>query len=160
MFTRKLILALCLAAGGALPLQAQTQTAQPPSPQTPQPPAAVASIPAQGPAVSASAVDGGQPVWIRPETAEQRKLRLGTTADPGSDPDPKKRWERYGHSYFIERADRRWANFDNPPQEGWIRPFGFVNFYRELYQMNEKWVWTWQPDRDDPRNKPQPEVAA
>ncbi len=26
--------------------------------------------------------------------------------------------------------------------------------------MNEKWVWTWQPDRDDPRNKPQPEVAA
>ncbi len=109
MFTRKLILALCLAAGGALPLQAQTQTAQPPSPQTPQPPAAVASIPAQGPAVSASAVDGGQPKWIRPETAEQRKLRLGTIEDPGPDPDPKKRWERYGHSYFIERADRRWA---------------------------------------------------
>lgn len=160
MFTRKLILALCLAAGGALPLQAQTQTAQPASPPTPQPPAAVASAPAQPPSVTASAVDGGLPVWIRTETPEQRKLRLGTTEDPGSDPDPKKGWERYGHRYFIEKADRRWASFDNPPEEGWIRPFGFVNFYRELYQMNEKWVWTWQPDRDDPRNKPQPEAAA
>src|SRR5258708_29250437 len=160
MSIRKLTLALCVAAGGALPLHAQTQTAQPAPPQTPQPPAAVASAPAQPAAVSASAVDGGQPVWIRPETAEQRKLRLGTTEDPGPDPDPKKGWERYGHRYFIEKADRRWANFYNPPEEGGIRPFGFVNFYRELYQMDEKGVWILQADRDDPRNRPQPEAAA
>src|SRR5258708_39445923 len=105
MSTQKLILALCLAAGGALPLQAQTQTAQPPSSQTPQPPAA---------AVSASAVDGGPPVWIRPETPEQRKLRLGTIEDPGPDPDPKKRWERYGPAYLIEKADRRGGGVRNP----------------------------------------------
>src|SRR5258708_7728226 len=160
MSIRKLTLALCVAAGGALPLHAQTQTAQPAPPQTPQPPAAVASAPAQPAAVSASAVDGGQPVWIRPETAEQRKLRLGTTEDPGPDPDPKKGWERYGHRYFIEKADRRWGNFYNPPGGGWIRAFGFVHFYRGAFPMKERRVGIWQPGRDETRNRPQPEAGA
>lgn len=151
MFTRKSFLALCLMTGGVLALEAQTPPAQP-APQQ-QPAAASTTDP--------SKVDGGAPHWIRPETPEQRKLRLGLSEDPGPDPDTTKRWWRYGHMYFIEKADRRWANWDNPPQEGWVRPFGFVNVYRELYQMNEKWVWVWTPDREDPSNKPQvePEVA-
>jgi hypothetical protein len=164
MFTRKLILALCLAAGSALTLAAQTQPQSAPAPasvQTPAPPQDAQTQTAEPPrATKASEVDGGEPHWLRPETAEQRKVRLGTNEDPGPDPDPKKRWWRYDHMYFIEKADRRWANFDNPPQEGWIRPFGFVNFYRELYQMNDKWVWTWNPDRDDPSNKAAAQEAA
>lgn len=148
MFTRKLILAVCLAAGGALALEAQTQTAQP-APSTPQPPAAASA------STVASTIDGGEPHWIRPETPEQRKIRLGVPEDPGPDPDPTKKWWRYGHMYTIEKADRRWVSFDNPPQEGFVRPFGFVNIYREMYQMNEKWVWAWQPVRDDPSNKPE-----
>src|SRR5260221_7762037 len=157
MFTRKLILALCLAAGSALALAAQTPSQPAPVPasvQTPAPAQATQTQTAEPARVTTAAeVDGGEPHWMRPETAEQRKVRLGTNEDPGPDPDPKKRWWRYDHMYFIEKADRRWASFDNPPQEGWIRPFGFVNFYRELYQMNDKWVWTWSPDRDDPSNK-------
>src|SRR5881392_1962692 len=118
MFTRKSFLALCLATGSALALEAQTPAAQPaPAAQTPQQTTATAT--------SASTVDGGEPHWIRPETPEQRKLRLGVAEDPGPDPDTNKRWWRYGHLYFIEKADRRWANWDNPPQEGWVRPFGF-----------------------------------
>jgi FG-GAP-like repeat len=162
MFTRKLILALCLAAGSTLALAAQQPAPAPATVQTPPAPAQAAQpeTPRHDQAKSASAVDGGEPHWIRPETAEQRKVRLGTTEDPGQDPDPTKRWWRYDHMYFLEKADRRWASFDNPPQEGWIRPFGFVNFYRELYQMNDKWVWTWKPDPADPSNQvAAPEVA-
>jgi hypothetical protein len=159
MFTRKLILALCLTAGSALALQAQTTTAEPKAaqPQTAQSATAQTAKPAA--AATPSTVDGGEPKWIRPETPEQRKLRIGTVEDPGPDPDPAKRFWRFGHMYYIEKADRRWANFDNPPMEGWVRPFGFVNFYRELYQMNDKWVWVWQPDRTDPSNQLPPELS-
>lgn len=141
MYIRNLIVPLCLA-GGAFALAAQT-------PPAPTPPAQAAPAQPSNPTAAAtpSTVDGGEPKWIRPETPEQRKLRLGTE-DPGPDPDLTKHYWRYGHSYTIRKAERRWANFDNPPEEGYIRPFGFVNFYRELYQMNDKWVWTWEPDRD------------
>lgn len=150
MFTRKLILVLCLTAGGALALEAQTQTVQPAAPQkTPSAPPAAPSNAAAAP----STVDGGEPHWIKPETAEQRKLRLGLNEDPGPDPDPTKKWFRYGHMYTIGKNDRRWVNYDNPPAEGFVRPFGFINIYHEMYQQNEKWVWTWDPVRDDPSNQ-------
>src|SRR6185436_339850 len=38
--------------------------------------------------------------------------------------------------------DRKWATYDLDP--GYVRPFGFVNTGRELYQHNEKWVWVWE----------------
>lgn len=147
MSNGKLILVLCLATGGALALQAQTTPA----------PAATAQTSTAPAAKTAPAIDGGEPHWIRPETPEQRKLRIGTAEDPGPDPDTTKHWWRYGHSYTLEKAERRWANFDNPPEEGWVRPFGFVNIYRELYQMNEKWVWVWAPDRDAANTTPPPQ---
>src|SRR5690348_17137189 len=113
MFTRKFFLALSLALGstaGALALLAQTSTAQPAPSQNSQQPAAASttSSTTTTPAsqIDPKKVDGGEPHWIRPETPEQRKLRLGVPEDPGPDPDPTKRWWRYGHMYFIEKADK------------------------------------------------------
>jgi len=32
---------------------------------------------------------------------------------------------------------------------GTVRPFGYANVYKELYQQNEKWVWCWIEDKDE-----------
>lgn len=93
------------------------------------------------PQVAASAVEGGAPQYIKPETAEQRRTRLGTAEDPGPNPDPEKIWWRFGKQYNIHRYERQWARYD--VQEGWVRPFAPVNFAKELYQQNEKYVWVW-----------------
>lgn len=90
-------------------------------------------------------IDGGIPTWIRPETPEQRRDRIGTAEDPGLDPDPKKEWYRFGRTYTIEKYDRRWESHDNVEDPAHVRPFGFVNFVAEIYQQNEKWVWVWVP---------------
>jgi hypothetical protein len=88
--------------------------------------------------------DGGAPSYLKPETPQQRKERLGTSVDPGINPDPETIFWRFGKPYTIPHYERRWANYDDPPQPGWVRPFGFVAASRELYQQNEKWVWVWQ----------------
>ncbi len=111
--------------------------------------AAEASTPSRNDAQAAPATaaaqefDGGVPAFIREETPEQRKTRLGTPEDPGLDPDPKKKWWRFGREFFIEKYDRRWARYDREP--GTVRPLGMVNFAYEIYQQNEKWVWVWMP---------------
>ena len=112
------------------------------SAQTPAPSAGAG--PAQ---VSAAVPDGGVPEFVRPETPEQRKLRLGTAEDPGPDPDPAKHFWRYGNSFHISKFERRLATYDSS-DANFVRPLGMVNFSYELYQQNEKYVWCWMPDLD------------
>src|ERR1700737_2111182 len=99
MTHRKSGLAIMLM-GLSLPALAQTSTDTRTAPPAP----ALASA-------SQKVPDGGAPVYIRPETAEQRKARLGTE-DPGTDPDPGKHFWRFGKSYHIERFERRFAAYD------------------------------------------------
>ncbi len=107
-----------------------------------------ASAPATGSATQASAAmpDGGVPTFIRAETPEQRKARLGTE-DPGLDPDPAKHFWRFGKSYHITKYERRFAVYD-ASDANFVRPLGFVNFAYEIYQQNERYVWCWMPDPD------------
>jgi hypothetical protein len=123
MALRQVLSYVALVALASVPLAAQTAT----SPQQPQ--------------VAAPAVEGGAPQYIKAETAEQRRSRLGTAEDPGPNPDPEKVWWRFGKKYNIHRYDRQWARYD--VQEGWVRPFAPVNFGKEIYQQNEKYVWVW-----------------
>lgn len=88
--------------------------------------------------------DGGMPSYIRPETPEQRKARLGTPEDPGINPDLTRKWGRFGHIYHISRYERRLAVYDSEP--GTVRPLGMVNFAYEIYQQNDKYVWVWIPE--------------
>ena len=87
---------------------------------------------------------GGMPTYIRPETPEQRMARLGTIEDPGTNPDPKKHYWRFGHSYHISRYQRFAAAYDREP--GTVRPDVRINIAFELYQHNEEYVWVWVPD--------------
>jgi VCBS repeat protein len=90
-------------------------------------------------------IEGGVPSYIRPETPEQRQVRLGTAEDPGPNPDPQKHYWRFSKSYHIERYYRKWANTEGA-EPGQIRPYGFVNYYAEIYQQNEQYVWVWIQD--------------
>jgi len=93
------------------------------------------------PAVASTTPEGGEPHYIRPETPEQRQERLGTTEDPGSDPDPETIFYRFGKQYKIWRAEKRHARY--LPEVGWVRPLANANFQREIYQENDKYVWVW-----------------
>src|SRR5216110_3246927 len=84
--------------------------------------------------VSAAMPDGGIPQFLRAETPEQRKARLGTAQDPGLDPDPNKHFWRFGKSYHIGRYERRWAVYD-ASDANFVRPVGMVNFAYEIYQQ-------------------------
>lgn len=88
-------------------------------------------------------IDGGEPKWLKPETPKQRMARLGTTEDPGIDPDLTRVWKRFGKEFTISKYERRFAAYDQ--EFGWLRPVGFVFAKMELYQQNEKWVWVWEP---------------
>lgn len=88
--------------------------------------------------------DGGVPRYIKPETPEQRRERLGTQEDPGPDPDPKTKWIRFGHPYTIQKFDKKWVRPTDRP--GWVRPHPNLNLSDELYQENDKWVWVWIPE--------------
>ena len=70
--------------------------------------------------------------------------RLGTNDDPGCDPDPKKVFSRFGQQYTIEKYNREWSVYTGGHDAYQIRPFGFVNAYKELYQHNDKFVWVRQ----------------
>jgi hypothetical protein len=91
-------------------------------------------------------IDGGTPKYVREETPEERRERVGEV-DPGPNPDLKKVFHRKGKDWMIERFDRRWAAFDVP--EGYVRPMANINFAFELYQMNDKYVWAWMPTVDE-----------
>lgn len=104
---------------------------------------------AQTPQASAE-IDGGTPSYIKPETAEQRKARLGTNEDPGLNPDSSKNFYRFGRPFRIEKYERRWAEYKGV-EEGWVRPFGPANFTNEIYQQNDKFVWVWviEPTKEE-----------
>jgi hypothetical protein len=93
-------------------------------------------------ATNPSEMDGGAPQYLKPETPEERMKRLGTTEDPGPDPDPKKIWTRFGKQYHIEKFTRQWEAYDRVA-EGWVRPMAQVNAGFELYQRNAKFIWFW-----------------
>ena len=93
------------------------------------------------------------PHYIKAETPEQRKARLGTPEDPGPDPDPKTIYARYGKPARIMRFDRKMAGYD--VEQGWVRPLAMVNIAKEIYQQNDKYVWVWIPEQE-----PQPPVTA
>src|SRR3954451_24433899 len=147
MFDRKLILATCVAA--ALAPAAFTQTAAKPGAAAPPQTSATQS--------SATVPDGGMPTWIKPETPEHRRERLGTNVDPGSNPDPGTHFWRFGQSFHIERYDRKWAAYDR--EEGTVRPMVNVNFAFEIYQQNEKYVWIWVRDPDPEATQPVTQAA-
>jgi len=129
MSEKKMLLISVAAAVFGTALLAQT-----PPQLTPSSPAAATTVP-----------DGGVPTYIKAETPEQRKARLGTAEDPGLDPDPKKHYWRYGESYHIDKYDRRWASYEDV-DPGSVRPFAYVNAQNEVYQQNDKWVWVWARD--------------
>ena len=91
---------------------------------------------------SATEIDGGTPSYIKDETPEERRARVGDD-DPGLNPDPNKVYVRKGVRWKIERYDRRFAAYDRGP--GLVRPMANVNFALEIYQQNSKYVWVWMP---------------
>ena len=92
-----------------------------------------------------SEMDGGAPQYLKPETPEERMKRLGTSEDPGTNPDPKKIWTRFGKQYHIEQFTRQWEAYNRVP-DGWVRPMAQVNVGFELYQRNAKYIWFWVPE--------------
>ena len=139
-----------------LSVTAATTAAAQQTPPTADAPAATATVSAT-PAASASEVDGGAPRYIRPETPEQRRERLGTQEDPGPDPDPETVWFRFGKKFKIVKFEKRWAKYTETP--GFVKPFAPVNFVEELYQENDKWVWVWMEELED-EEPPTPEEIA
>ncbi len=133
MLSRKLVVlaGLALITAGAAKSQS-VKNEEPPAPQTQQATAAAAE----------TEIDGGTPTYIKPETPEQRRLRVGNV-DPGPNPDPESLFDRYGQLYHVVKYDRKWAKYD--AGEGAVRPFAFTPFVREIYQQNEKYVWVWEP---------------
>lgn len=125
MLNRFAFVLVCLA---SLPLFAQA-----PAPQEPAATTAAES--------EQKVPEGGMPYYIRPETPEQRRERVGNV-DPGIDPDPNQTFWRHGFEQYIMKYERKWATDRLQPQ-GWIRPFGPANLSAEIYQMNEKYVWVW-----------------
>ncbi|HKB78588.1 MAG TPA: FG-GAP and VCBS repeat-containing protein [Thermoanaerobaculia bacterium] len=140
MFEKKFLIALCAAALAA-PTAALAQN----------PPQTATAAPAQATAVP----DGGVPHYIRAETPEQRRERLGTPDDPGPNPDPSQHYWRFGQSYHIERFDRRFENYEGC-EPGFVRPYGFLNVQKEIYQINDKWVWVWMDDPSPDASVPAP----
>jgi hypothetical protein len=142
MFPRKsLLVFLTIAAAGIASPQSQP-TPAPATTAAPPP----ATTTAASPSPQAASIEGGTPRYIRPETAQQRRDRLGTNEDPGPNPDQTKIWFRFGKQYHIERFDSKWASYDGV-EEGQVRPFGFVNVPHEIYQLNDKYVWVWMAER-------------
>lgn len=89
--------------------------------------------------------EGGTPHYIRPETPQERQERLGTQDDPGVNPDPKQIFIRFGQPYTIQKYEKRYSK---PVRPGWVRPLAAMNFVKEIYQENEKYVWIWNPETD------------
>jgi len=125
----------------------------------------LSSFSQQPPAVSAQATEVKQPEKI--ESATERLKRLGTLTDPGRDPDPKAIWTRMGARFTIEKFPKKGAVYDSRP--GTVRPLGYINVEREIYQEDAENVWVWHPYYDDlppvqppvtePGSKPAPPTA-
>jgi len=137
MSVRKLVLTLIVAALPSLAAVAQTKPA-------PASPLAPTLQPAED---EANAMEGGVPSYIKEESPEQRRERLGTQDDPGLNPDPSKIWMRFGKPFTIRRYAREFARYV-PETPNLVRPMGMVNFLFEIYQQNETYVWVWIEELD------------
>ncbi len=138
MFDRKLILAMSVAVVALMPC-AFAQVSSPSTAGQPKPATAAAG--------TDQIPEGGVPTWIHPETPEHRRDRIAGE-DPGPNPDLNKHFWRFGKSFHIERYERRLAAYDR--EEGTVRPLAMVNFAFEIYQQNEKYVWVWIADPEEP----------
>lgn len=137
MSVRKILLTLIVVLVPAVATLTQTRT-----PQTPE------LAPTLAPAADeADAMEGGVPAYIKEETPEQRRSRLGTQSDPGLNPSPDKIWMRFGRGFTIRRYDREWSR-EVPGRPNAVRPVAMVNFEFEIYQRNEKYVWVWVEELD------------
>lgn len=81
---------------------------------------------------------------IEGETREQSLQRLGLKEDPGVNPDPEALWPRETGFYQIHKYPLKDASFGGQ-DPGWIRPFGYVNASREIYQIDDEHVWVLEP---------------
>jgi hypothetical protein len=152
-----LVSASAFAQTGFHPTPVQQQTPALPAAPSPEgmpgpgrPPGANASAEVCG----ATMPDGGAPYFLTEETKDQRQARLGTTDDPGCDPEALKVFPRFGQQYTIEKYNREWAVYTGGHDAYQIRPFGFVNSYKELYQQNDRFVWVWQRVPDPANAQP------
>jgi hypothetical protein len=84
--------------------------------------------------------EGGMPHYIRAETPEERQLRISTQVDPGINPDPEEIFFRYGKRYMIVKHEKRWVRPTERP--GFVKAPA-INSIEEIYQENDKYVWTW-----------------
>ncbi|MFN2443907.1 MAG: FG-GAP repeat domain-containing protein [Thermoanaerobaculia bacterium] len=109
--------------------------------------APVAAEPASSTPRELAAWERVSPVTGEEESPEERMDRLGTTVDPGADPDPDRIFIRAGREYKIAKYPRQRASYVNQ-MGGWVRPVGHVNVSREIYQQNDQWVWVWTPNYD------------
>ncbi|HEV7241014.1 MAG TPA: VCBS repeat-containing protein [Thermoanaerobaculia bacterium] len=139
MSVRKVLLTFIVLALSAFAAAAQEKVA--PLPQTPD----LLAPTAEPTAEESEVPEGGLPSYIKPETPEQRRERLATQTDPGINPSPDKIWTRYGKQYRIRKYEREWARYD-PARPNVVRAVAMVNFYFEIYQQNEKWVWVWMEE--------------
>lgn len=105
-----------------------------------------ATTTASGPWDINAVPEGGMPHYVKEETPEQRRERLGVPDEPGINPDPNKVWWRFGKEWKIAKFEKRWSRPSERP--GYVKPFGFVNIAEEIYQENEKFVWVWFPVAD------------
>lgn len=126
---------LALAAVALMAITAAASVSQTPAVSSATPQTTTAATPANV---------GDEPTYVKPETPEQRKQRVGTAVDPGPDPDPKQIFYRFGNAFRIEKFERKWAAYDQPA--GWVRPMAQVNAALELYQQNSRFVWCWVPE--------------
>ncbi|HXI13616.1 MAG TPA: VCBS repeat-containing protein [Thermoanaerobaculia bacterium] len=79
------------------------------------------------------------------ETAEQRLERLGVKEDPGPNPDPTRVYIRWGKEYKIDKYDKKKSLPKFDQKDGWVRPYGWANIAREVYQDNDQFLWVWEP---------------
>ena len=128
----KRVLMFCAAVLSAAALWAQAPPLnQPPTTTTMAPP----NIP-----------EGAPPQYLKPETPEQRRERIGTPDDPGPNPDQHKQFWRFGKPYHIWKFDRRYEKWDAP--FGYVRPLANVAVVYEVYQLDHDYVWCWIQDHD------------
>lgn len=138
-----LTLAVCLSVAVPFGLAAQ----QAPAPAAEQIPATEEQVdPARAAAIAALEEKLGfrsiDPFTGRAETEEERMARLGTTVDPGADPDPEQVFIRFGKEEMtIQKFPKEKAAYDQPA--GWVRPLAFINIGREIYREDDEHVWVW-----------------
>ncbi len=155
--TQLLCAALLLAAPvvfaqtGWQPTPVQTGTFAYPSPEGMPGPGLPPGPNASADACQGNLPEGGAPYFLYPETKEQRAERIGTSDDPGCNPDPEKVFGRFGKEFKIGKYNREWSVYTGGHDAYSIRPFGFVNSYRELYQHNDKFVWVWEKVAEPPQ---------